>query len=153
MRNKLMMDKLKWFLNVLFFAANGSLLHHQPVLLFALRVFPTSAWTGSFLVEPTSQGSRSSTQTAPSSSSSSSAGSAWMKENFQKPKTLHWRSVRQIMTMLQFILFNIFKDPFPHLPLFTSFKLGTLAKPEKICQSESFHSDIVKITCPLLILE
>lgn len=43
LRKKLMMGQLKQFLNVLFFfcAANDLLLHYQPLVLFALRVFPT----------------------------------------------------------------------------------------------------------------
>lgn len=88
--NKISVDKLKpfWVVKDLFF------FYCQFAVLFALRVFQTWAWTGFFLVGPTSQDSRSSTQTALSSSSSSSAGNAWMKENFQKPKTLRWRSVK-----------------------------------------------------------
>lgn len=97
-------------------------------MLFALRVFPTWAWTGLFLVEPTSQASRSSTQTAPSSSSSSNAGSAWMKENFQKPKTLHWRSVRHSCRGCSYILFNIFKDSFFSHSFLPSLEAVTLQK-------------------------
>lgn len=42
LRKKLMMGQLKQFLNVFFFyAANDLLLHYQPLVLFALRVFPT----------------------------------------------------------------------------------------------------------------
>lgn len=81
-------------------------------MLFALRGFLTWVWTGSFLVGPTSQASRSSTQTAPSCSSSSSAGSAWMKENFQKPKTLHWRSVRRSCRYCSRVLFLLKRFPY-----------------------------------------
>jgi len=128
------MDKLKKSLRAFFLAVNEPFLHYQQVVIFALRVSPTWVWTRSFLVGPTSQAFRSSVQTAPSSSSSSSAGSAWMKENFQKPKTLHWRSVRHSCRCRSFILLN-FKDFCSPTAFLSSFKVVSL-KPENICNSE-----------------